>query len=186
MTKDEILNYLTQQLKRTQTAYVIGKNIALREKAYFEAKNKWKKTIIVMVILGIFSLGQWQGALFYFAIGAILFFIKEKGVRKAAEELQQTKQQLIECKSQAEYQAGLDGFPQKFYDYALISRLFNLVHEGRALTLQEAYNILEMQLQNEYQNGLAEKNLAAVQAAEKNARIAAVSSTVSAFNSFRK
>lgn len=81
--------------------------------------------------------------------------------------------------SKPEYLYRSQNFPIKFYASYSINRLYHLIKEERATTLQEAFNLLENQLNAEYQNNLAERNLVSVQATERSARVTAVSSTIS-------
>lgn len=191
MTKDDILAYLSQQMQRTQGVYVAEQNLARRQEIYNETKQMWKKRIIACFVLGV--MGLFSGkisdlgvALLFIGIGCVLLYFKHKKVTEAENDIAQIRSKLAQLKNQDEYRAGLDSFPSKFYNYALVSRLLNLVYEERALTLQDAYNILENQLHNEHQENLAEQNLRAVQNAETYARNASWAASISAFNSFRK
>ncbi|WP_326516528.1 hypothetical protein [Ligilactobacillus murinus] len=187
MTKDDILAYLSQQMQRTQGVYVAEQNLARRQEIYNETKQMWKKRIIACFVLGVMGLGSnLVGALLFIGIGCALLYFKHKKVTEAENDIAQIRSKLAQLKNQDEYRAGLDSFPSKFYNYALVSRLLNLVYEERALTLQDAYNILENQLHNEHQENLAEQNLRAVQNAETYARNASWAASISAFNSFRK
>ena len=52
---------------------------------------------------------------------------------------------LRQARTNPEYQNGARDFPAKFYNYYDISRLWNIISEGRAASLIEAYNLLETQ-----------------------------------------
>ena len=88
------------------------------------------------------------------------------------------------------YQQEAKEFPEKFYNYWDVLRLWKLVNENRARDLQEAFNILETQHFQEDQlaaqeeiKSLQEDIAASTHSAAVNSGIAAVSSTISAFNS---
>ena len=86
----------------------------------------------------------------------------------------------------ATYVQGADGFPEKFYNYWDALRLWKLVNENRATSLQEAFNLLETQHFQEDQLSMqAEMNRLQADIAT-NSKIAAVASTVTAFNTRRK
>ena len=87
--------------------------------------------------------------------------------------------------SQPAYQQGLQGFPQKFYNYHDLFRLYNLITEGRASTLPEAYNLLEMQQFQETQVNLQEEANALQADIARSSRVSAVANVVTAYNTYR-
>lgn len=115
-------------------------------------------------------------------LGIGLFLLEKYKLKESLNEVQKIEQLLEEEMSQDGYLEGLKSFPIKFYDYNSIYRLFMLIKEERVTTLQDAFNLLENQMNAEYQNHLAEQNLLAVQIAERSARVTAVSSIITAYN----
>ena len=87
--------------------------------------------------------------------------------------------------SQPAYQQGMQGFPQKFYNYHDLFRLYNLIAEGRASTLPEAYNLLEMQQFQETQVNLQEEANALQADIARSSRVSAVANVVTAYNTYR-
>ena len=76
-------------------------------------------------------------------------------------------------------------FPQKFYNYHDLFRLYNLIAEGRASTLPEAYNLLEMQQFHETQVNLQEEANALQADIARSSRVSAVANVVTAYNTYR-
>lgn len=190
MNKEEILNYLAVQQSRTKEVTRLEKEFNQKSKKYLLAKKQWNIAIVVLVILGIFAGGfeagdNWLGR-FFVIIAVALAVIKFRKISTSSQEFKMTEQQLKKEMSKSEYLEGLEEFPVKFYDYDSIYRLYSLVKENRVTTLQEAYTLLENQLNTEYQNHLAEQNLLVAQATERNARITAVTTALTAYNTSKK
>ena len=64
-------------------------------------------------------------------------------------------------------------------------RLYNLIAEGRASTLPEAYNLLEMQQFQETQVNLQEEANALQADIARSSRVSAVANVVTAYNTYR-
>ncbi len=89
-----------------------------------------------------------------------------------------------EISQPAYQQQGMQGFPQKFYNYHDLFRLYNLIAEGRASTLPEAYNLLEMQQFHETQVNLQEEANALQADIARSSRVSAVANVVTAYNTY--
>ncbi|KXU01367.1 hypothetical protein SCODD09_01390 [Streptococcus constellatus] len=143
------------------------------------------KTIIAMFIIALLA---WIGgsgfhAFIYLLIGGGIFgwrqTMRVQPAKTAVEEAQKLYNTEI---NQVEYIDGKKGFPEKFYNYSDTYRLYNLVEEGRALTLQEAYNLLETQQFQENQLSIQEETRALQQDIATSVRVTAVSSAITAYN----
>lgn len=85
-----------------------------------------------------------------------------------------------------DYVQGADGFPEKFYNYWDVLRLWNLVNENRATSLQEAFNLLETQHFQEDQLSMQAEMNRLQEDIATSSKITAVASTVTAFNTRHK
>lgn len=196
MNKVELLNVIDRKREATREVTRLERalNIALATEK--QAKKQWNKRIGVLVFLTFISmvelatpsefLNSLKWTLIFGGIAAALIYAKITKIKESKAEVINLKNHLKDEMSRPEYLEGVKNFPTKFYDYYSLDRLYHLVNEERATTLQEAFNLLETQLHIEYQNNLAERNLATAEATERSARIAAVSSVVTAFNTSRK
>ncbi|RYC98130.1 hypothetical protein [Facklamia hominis] len=193
MYKQEILNYLLEKRKITAPVAIAENNLLQAEKNLNKAKSKLQPAISFFILFGvgciIYNLldsGTIADSFLYLIAALAIHLIREK-VWVAPAMLQLTEaQQLYESeRSVNEYIEGVKGFPEKFYNYNDVYRLWKLIDEGRASTLPEAYNLLENQHFQEAQLSKQEE-FAALQAdIARNARIAANSSMISAINSFK-
>ena len=90
-----------------------------------------------VVLAGLFFLGE-----FYF----FLLYVKSLLYTNPAEKkLVEAQNILRQEKSKPDYINGSKNFPAKFYNYSDLFRLWNIINEGRAESLKEAYNLLETQ-----------------------------------------
>ncbi len=168
----------------TQLEKSLNKSLVVKQ----QAKKQWNVAIIVLSLVGIYTDGLegYELGLIILGIAVVLGFLKYKKTKDSSQKVEALEKQLELEMSKLEYSSEAQNFPIKFYDSYSMDRLYQLIKEERAITLQEAFNLLENQLNAEYQNNLAERNLASVQATERNARVSAISSTILAFNTSKK
>lgn len=190
MNKDDILTYLSKQQKRTKKVTKLEKQLNHKRSIYLYAKKQWNWTIIVLFIFSwLMTMTPSDGTMIsviLLIVVAVLTFIKFKRIKASSQEVKDTEQLLEKEMSKAEYLDGLKGFPIKFYDYDSIYSLYQLVKENRASTLQESFNLLENQLNIEYQIHLADQIFLTAQATERNTRISALSSSITAYETLKK
>lgn len=192
MNKEELLTSLAykQQITKevTRLEKLLNKYVLMEK----QARKQWNKRIIVLGLLTILAFASAQdvteafSGVIFGAITGWLVYAKINKIKTSSREVQILRKKLDEEMSKPDYLSEAQNFPIEFYDYDSISRLYSLIKDERASNLREAFNLLENQINAEYQNNLAERNLAANQATERNARVAAVSSVFTAFNSARK
>ncbi len=162
MTREEMLGYLEN--KRNLTVGVNNAAVAVNNAEYARAamKSKYKAIYIGMVVVLLvmavvprsIQMMWWYeplGYLWEFAIPVIIVLRNISG-HKTKKAIRDARNNLNAEYNRPEYVGGKEGFPSKFYSYAAISRLMNLIQENRATSLQEAYNLLEAQ-------GIQEKQL---------------------------
>lgn len=101
---------------------------------------------------------------------------------KPAQKTVQDKGVLATELKEPKYQAGAKDFPHKFYNYSDVFRLWTLVNENRVNDLQS----LENQQLQEDQLAKQDEIKSLQQEIASNTHVAAISSTVSAINSFHK
>lgn len=194
MTKEQLLDFL--QNKRSATAGVASAQQALaadREKLATD-KKRFHKTIITFAVLAVVALLFESGAgvvvtCAVIAVGLFAFRYLHY-LAPTNEAIQKDQATLQDELANPVYQQEANGFPEKFYNYWDALRLWKLVNENRTLDLQAAFNLLETQHYQEDQLAAQEeiKSLQADIAANAhktavNSGIAAVSSTISAWNS---
>lgn len=188
MNKEELLNSLTRKRQVTKKATQLEKSLSKSLVVKQQAKKQWNALIIVLTLVGIYvgGLEGYDLGMIILGIAVVLGILKYRKMKKSSKKVENLEKQLDLEMSKSEYLSEAQNFPIKFYDSYSINRLYQLIKEERATTLQEAFNLLENQLNAEYQVNLAEQNLASVQATERSARVTAVSSTISAFNTSKK
>lgn len=190
MNKKEILAYLSKQQKRTEVVSKLEKHLNQKKNINLHAKKQWNGTIVALLIFSwLMTMIPSDGtiiSLILIIIGGLLSSTKFKHIWTSSQEIKHTEQCLEEKMAKSDYLDGLQDFPLKFYDYDSIYRLFMLIKEERASTLQEAYNILEAQLNAEHQHHLAEQNLLAIKVTERNARLIAITTTFTAYKVSKK
>lgn len=187
MTREEILQYLQDKRELTAPVAVILKNLHEKQTKLTKAKQFLGKTIIAMFVLTFLILitgsGRGLERFVFLVIGIVLFGGRQLFLIQPAEaELEQAQKLHNTEISQSGYINGKKNFPEKFYNYSDTYRLYKLVEEGRALTLQEAYNLLETQQFQENQLSIQEETRALQHDIASSARVAAVGSVISAFN----
>ncbi|WP_207941545.1 hypothetical protein DOK78_000314 [Enterococcus sp. DIV2402] len=192
MNKEELLTSLSykQQVTKevTRLEKLLNKKLIIEEKA----KRQWNKRIIVFGLLSILGFitahnvtEAFSGVIFGVITGWLVY-VKINKIKTSSYDVQVLRKKLDEEMSKTEYLMEVQNFPIEFYDYDSIFRLYSLIKDERASNLKEAFNLLENQRNAEYQNNLAEQSLASVQATERSARVTAISSTISAFNTSKK
>lgn len=187
MTREEILQYLQDKRELTAPVAVTLKNLQEKQTKLTKAKQFLGKTIIAMFVLTFLILitgsGRGLERFVFLVIGIVLFGGRQLFLIQPAEaELEQAQKLHNTEISQSGYINGKKNFPEKFYNYSDTYRLYKLVEEGRALTLQEAYNLLETQQFQENQLSIQEETRALQHDIASSARVAAVGSVISAFN----
>lgn len=187
MTREEILQYLQEKRELTAPVAVTLKNLREKQSKLTKAKQFLGKTIITMFVLTVLILitgsGRGLDRFIFLAIGIVLLGGRQLFLIQPAEEEVAQAQKLHNIEiNQPEYINGKKGFPEKFYNYSDTYRLYKLVEEGRALTLQEAYNLLETQQFQENQLSIQEETRALQHDIASSARVAAIGSVISAFN----
>lgn len=220
MDREQTLDFLLK--KRSETAEVATAQYELQdaENKFSNGKKKLHKTIIMFWIITVFNyfftgdssdlmynnsilyydnasrqvaLGH-LGAILLPAIiaGLLMLFKYRHYLMPAQNEINKAKHHLQSAEDNPIYQNGSKGFPTKFYNYSDAYRLWKLIDENRANTLQDAFNLLETQHFYEDQISIQEEirslqqDIAAnAEAAARSASIAASSSTINAINSFK-
>lgn len=184
MTTNEILDLLLQKRQLTApVASALAKLVEARSLA--ESRSKTTKWVVIGVLVLLATISQTFFLPMVFA-GFAGFFYHKSRVVPIKEELARAQEIYDYEINVPEYIQGKVGFPEKFYNYRDTYRLWKLVSEGRALTLQEAYNLLETQQFQETQQAKQEEMLALQQDTASNTRWAAIAATVAAVNSSRK
>ncbi len=165
MNKQEILNYLTEKKRITAPVAAAEDRAGKARLNYEKSVKKWRVGIVILLILtvayiwscftgdlGLFYIdrngmpqaGGIGGLLLFGGLSALLLYIKiNRYVKPADSEWTAARNMLRQARTNPEYQNGARDFPAKFYNYYDISRLWNIISEGRAASLIEAYNLLE-------------------------------------------
>lgn len=107
---------------------------------------------------------------------------KKRYVDPAYDNLVNAEQTLNEARNSSSYLDEAQSFPSEFYNYTDVYRLWRLVDEGRASSLQDAYNLLEKQHFYEDQLAIQEEIRSLQQDTAAAARATAVASTMTAYN----
>ncbi len=184
MTTQEILQLLDEKRVLTAPAAVAWDEVQRQQNRLNKAAKRLNGPITVTLALNllfaftIFLLEQshlMHGFLLMLGLMggliAIKYFVFVAPAKQALANAQALYNQEI---SQPAYQQGMQGFPQKFYNYHDLFRLYNLIAEGRASTLPEAYNLLEMQQFQETQVNLQEEANALQADIARSSRVSAV------------
>ena len=208
MNREETLNYLSEL--RYIVAPVGQASYAYQKAtdAYNRVKDRWNKVVGGLVLVGgiciLGALFEIRHFIFYItpqgslqlgggSFGAILIAIgfgivrykKNNLLAPAIKELQATKAVLEKAKAERAYQEEAKRFPAKFYNYSDIYRLHQLVAEGRADSLKEAFNLLEQQKFQEKQISLQEEMNLIQSDIAASSRVTAAASVVNAVNTAR-
>ena len=179
MTTQEILQLLDEKRVLTAPAAVAWDEVQRQQNRLNKAAKRLNGPITVTLALNLLF------AFTIFLLGgliAIKYFVFVAPAKQALANAQALYNQEI---SQPAYQQGMQGFPQKFYNYHDLFRLYNLIAEGRASTLPEAYNLLEMQQFQETQVNLQEEANALQADIARSSRVSAVANVVTAYNTYR-
>lgn len=195
MTTQEILQLLDEKRVLTAPAAVAWDEVQRQQNRLNKAAKRLNGPITVTLALNllfaftIFLLEQshlMHGFLLMLGLMggliAIKYFVFVAPAKQALANAQALYNQEI---SQPAYQQEMQGFPQKFYNYHDLFRLYNLIAEGRASTLPEAYNLLEMQQFQETQVNLQEEANALQADIARSSRVSAVANVVTAYNTYR-
>lgn len=208
MNKQEILKYLSEKKKLTAPIAIAEDEVNKAELNYDKAKKKWRIGIIVLLVLtiayvwfcftgnlrffyfdenGIIQAGGIGGLILFGGLSALFIYIKVNHYVKPAEhDLTKALSILRQERNNPAYQNGSKDFPDKFYNYYDIYRLWNFINDGRADNLKEAYNLLETHQFQADQIAIQE-DIRRLQIETANAsKVTAAASVINAFNSVRK
>lgn len=188
MTREEILNYLMERRKLTAPVADMRNKLNEAMKKRNKALKKGWGAIVVLAVLA-YLVNDGEGVkTSIIAVGIIIFLLirKVKIYLDSSKIIEEERNNLAEAEGQKAYQDGLRGFPEKFYNYSDVYRLWKLVNEGRADSLREAYNLLETQHFYEDQAAVQEEIRNLQQDVASAGKTTAVASVVTAYNSFRK
>ncbi|REC32952.1 hypothetical protein CF160_11150 [Enterococcus pseudoavium] len=123
--------------------------------------------IILILLILLISLKIWK---------------KKRYVDPAYNNLVNAEQVLNDAINDPNYINEAQSFPSEFYNYTDTYRLWRLIDEGRAISLQDAYNLLEKQHFYEDQLAIQEEIRSLQQDTAVAARATAVASTMTAYN----
>jgi hypothetical protein len=187
--KEEILQYLQEKRNATAGVAMLQQKLQEAQMRVEVAEKKFRKTIIALWVLAIGTVLGMAGegnhillAIVLFSIAILLMVHKHKHYTMPAEQVkEQIQADLQNEMASSAYQTGRQGFPEKFYNYADILRLWQLVDENRARDLQEAFNILETQQYRENKLSMQEEIKGLQQDIAQSSRLTAISSTFSAY-----
>lgn len=191
MDKNESIAYL-QDRKILTARVATAENRLSQAQANLEyAKRKWRKTIIgfiAFLALALFNGGvQGDDIIGFFLFAAVpAFLIYRKithWIQPAQHELDEATASLTQERNDPNYLKGMQGFPEKFYNYADVYRLHKLMTENRADTLKEAYTLLESQHFYEDQLSVQEEIRSLQADTAASAKTAAVASSIAAASS---
>lgn len=168
---------------------MVQQNLVTNQNKLNAGKLKFRKTIIgfwILDVLLVISSGTEGIAPFMVITLGLMAFKYFVFIRPAQQNVAKDKSNLETELKEPKYQAGAKDFPEKFYNYSDAFRLWKLVSENRVDDLHSAFNLLETQHFQEDQLATQEEIKSLQQDIAGNAHLAAISSTFSAFNSFRK
>ncbi|ATO45070.1 hypothetical protein [Loigolactobacillus coryniformis] len=193
MTREQLLDFLMGKRQATAGVADAQQNLSADQEALVNGKKKFRKINIVLIILAVLSgvtmdtIVDFGGPIVFGGLAiALWIYRKNHYIQPASEAIEKDKIAVQQALEDPVYVQGADGFPEKFYNYWDALRLWKLVNENRATSLQEAFNLLETQHFQEDQLSMqAEMNSLQADIAT-NSKIAAVASTVTAFNTTRK
>lgn len=186
MTKLEVMQMLEEKRKIVAPVDLAEQNFNQARNTYHYRKEKFKMPLIIFGVLGLLSASGGGGVVLPIIV-AIVAVAKHFLFVKPAEEAMLSAQTLYnEEASNPDYIKGQEGFPAQFYNYTALYRLHKLLQENRADDLKEAFNLLENQQYNESQLSLQEEMRALQQDTASSAKVAAIASSITAFNTWRK
>ncbi|WP_414734685.1 hypothetical protein [Carnobacterium divergens] len=126
------------------------------------------------------------GAIILGSIAVVLMLRKNNyWVKPASQALQESKQVFSQEANNPNYVNGSNSFPEEFYNYSDVYRLWRLINEGRAETLKEAYSLLEQQYFYEDQMSIQEEIKCLQQDIASAAKVSTVATTLTAVNTAR-
>ncbi len=204
MDREEILNYLSEKKRLTAPVATAENNVRAAERNYEKARKKWKWGInvsIVFLILYVLFFLSGDRRLFFFdehhnfqagGLGGIILFggilfllLYAKSLRytnPAEKKLVEAQNILKQEKNKPDYINGSKNFPAKFYNYSDLFYLWNFINEGRAESLKEAYNLLEMQQFQQDQIAIQEDIRHLQQETATSSKVNATASVIAAYN----
>ncbi len=193
-SKEKILKYLSQKQELTAKVQNARYQLSISESNFIKLKTKFKRYFLLMIV--VFFVGIPLLSSNYTTVGilAIIWFIGFIGLiylrftqgSQSKSIIQNTKLNLENEKSKADYLNGMNDFPNKFYSYWTIDRLISLVKQNRATTLQEAFNIAENQDFQNDQLALQQENLAVAKSTNTMASISAIANVGTFLNTRNK
>ena len=208
MNRDETLNYLFRLRQVVAPVAQAELNEIKAMNHHNDIKNQPRDTILIwgaivafLLFLGWSNLGklgetiyftngwipQLGGPLPYLGLAYLAFrYAKKKyhqrveSVTEARQVMNRRRQLFDQARSDSEYQYEAQYFPQDYYNYPDIYRLWELVANRRADSLKEAINLLEVENFQEKQLAL-QRQMNSIQAdIAESARATARSSAVTA------
>lgn len=204
MSKEEILDDLSEKKRLTAPVATAENNVRAAERNYEKACKKWKWGIIILIVLLIlwipyflssdrrlfyfneyhtFQIGGLGGIILFGGILLLLLYVKSLRYTKPAEnKLAEAQNILKQEKNNPDYINGSKNFPAKFYNYSDLFRLWNFINEERAESLKEAYNLLETQQFHEDQMAIQEDIRRLQQETATSSKVTAAASVVTAYN----
>lgn len=204
MDKKEILDCLSEKKRLTAPVATAENNVRAAESNYEKACKKQKWGIIISIVFlilyilfflsgdrGLFSLNEHHvlqagglgGIILFGGILFLLLYVKSLLYTTPAEKkLVEAQNILRQEKNKPDYINGSKNFPAKFYNYSDLFRLWNIINEGRAESLKEAYNLLETQQFQQDQMAIQEDIRRLQQETATSSKINAAASVVTAYN----
>ena len=211
MTREEMLNYLADKRRLTAPVADAWRELSRARTRVNSEKKGYRRWLVGSVIfwgyLWIFTFVALYSILvgqpisedeplsfIYFMLFMLVLSIvivryirhKRNKYRQAEKVLERAETVYSDEVNNPDYIAGKNGFPEKFYNYRDTYRLWKLISEGRALTLQEAYNLLETQQFQENQLSIQEEMKAMQADIASSSRVSAAANVATAYNSFKK
>lgn len=190
MNREELLTYLMEKRQLVAPVAVAQENLYTKKAELVAAKKRMnsyaKLSFGLSILFGLIGMGGSSsgllGHLCFWGI-FVLLGIKHFVIVPAKQQEINEAQSIYNTEANnPDYINGAKGFPNKFYNYTDIYRLYSLIEEHRADDLKEAFNLLENQQYQETKVSIQEE-IRALQADTANsARISAIANTVTAFN----
>lgn len=192
MTKDELLNFLSQKQALTAPVQNAAHERYVAQQEQAEAKRTLRRTLlwgllaafvvaIVVTAMNVRFLA-YVGYLAYLGWGgySIYNFMQVNNAKN--EQIRAAENKLDAAKRDPDYVAGEQDFPSKYYSYWTIDRLIQLVKENRATTLQDVFNVAETQDFQNDQLSLQQQNLDVARSTNSATKISAAANIFTAFN----
>lgn len=194
MEKEEMLNFLAEKNILTEPVDNARQNLNVKHARYSRAMSRFKYPIYFfggLCLLPVIDIILFNNSTFFenlVVLVVMLFFVAvfyglrvlfAKPSKVAYEEAYSI---FVRESNRPEYIAGKEGFPAKFYNYNDTYKLYFLIKEGRAFTLPEAYNLLEVQKFHNSHLEIQEQIRDYHQDIANSARVTAASSVATAYN----